>query len=308
MSIKDAATDETSTESLALDQVILKRGMPPMDIEFTVERWGEWTMLMFGESILSMLLVELKYKTGSELSMFYATFFGGFLLTQFVQMIHYRFNDFGVQDHAMRRNILAGVSWRVSSLYFSESLVLLGVGLKCVLYYCQQDEQDDYYIAYRQDYVKLLCISTLVAYLLKQFAIPLHLGFKRYFAVDAPWTSKEKVVIRGLILLKGVTMFGMVCPMFFDVTFTEATWVLASMAILQFLVQYEEKIILEQKRAVTSMSEKLTIHQTQTEGSKMASESDLELTHLREEPPGQVAASAVLVETRPGNSTSTVAL
>jgi hypothetical protein len=46
----------------------------PMNISFTIHRYGEWTMLMLGESVLSLLIVEV-----AEGSSYYKTFFSGII-------------------------------------------------------------------------------------------------------------------------------------------------------------------------------------------------------------------------------------
>jgi hypothetical protein len=96
----------------------------------------------------------------SHLPVFYSAFFGGFLVAQFIQMVHFTFEEFNRDKHAMHRSSLNGFSWfvlfaaaasarvvfgpldtrrHVFTCYFALLLVLVGVGLKSLLYYSIED-------------------------------------------------------------------------------------------------------------------------------------------------------------------------
>jgi hypothetical protein len=56
-----------------------------MNITFATHRWGEWTMLMLGESVLSMLIVDI-----TESAEYYKTFFSGILSITLLEFLHFR--------------------------------------------------------------------------------------------------------------------------------------------------------------------------------------------------------------------------
>lgn len=101
----------------------------PLNVDFVIHRYGEWTMLVLGESILSLLIVEV-----IEGSHYYVTFYSGILSVVLLQVIHFRSQPAHADDHALRRSKEAGVSFSLLMTVYSAALVLLGVSYKMLLY------------------------------------------------------------------------------------------------------------------------------------------------------------------------------
>jgi Bacterial low temperature requirement A protein (LtrA) len=77
----------------------------PMNLEFVTHRFGEWTMLMLGESVLALLIVEQSH----NLTRYYTTFYAGIITVTLFQYLYFRSQP-EVDDHAMRRAISGGKS------------------------------------------------------------------------------------------------------------------------------------------------------------------------------------------------------
>jgi hypothetical protein len=101
----------------------------PMNIDFIIHRYGEWTMLMLGESILSMLIVASP--TSGE---YYGAFFSGILSVILLQYMHFRSQPTTADDHAMRRKRSAGFIFAFLMQVYSAALIILGVSYKMLLY------------------------------------------------------------------------------------------------------------------------------------------------------------------------------
>ena len=101
----------------------------PMNVDFTIHRYGEWTMLMLGESILSLLIVDV-----TEGVDYYTTFYSGIVSVVLLQMIHFRSQPSHADQHAIRRTKEAGFVFSLLMFVYSAALVLLGVSYKMMLY------------------------------------------------------------------------------------------------------------------------------------------------------------------------------
>jgi hypothetical protein len=94
----------------------------PLNIDFTLHRNGEWIMLMLGESVFSILIVEIPDNN----SAFYATFYEGLLTVVLLQYLHFRSQPDHADHHAMRRSKNAGILWHLLQNAYSLALVSLG--------------------------------------------------------------------------------------------------------------------------------------------------------------------------------------
>ncbi|GKY93844.1 hypothetical protein MPSEU_000351300 [Mayamaea pseudoterrestris] len=101
----------------------------PMHVEYAIHRYGEWTMLMLGESILSLLIVNV---VDSE--DYYGVFFAGVIAIIFLQYVHFRSQPSDPAEHAMRRSRLSGMLVNYTYQIYSASLIILGCTYKMFLY------------------------------------------------------------------------------------------------------------------------------------------------------------------------------
>mmetsp|Transcript_7369 Transcript_7369/g.10818 ORF Transcript_7369/g.10818 Transcript_7369/m.10818 type:complete len:433 (+) Transcript_7369:52-1350(+) len=108
----------------------------PLNLEFTLHRFAEWVMLMLGESILSLLVVDI---TGTVA--YYATLFWGIVSVTMLQYLYYRSNPHEPEEHALRRSVVGGFGFFYSIIFYSASLILVGVCYKMMLTVYFEEEE-----------------------------------------------------------------------------------------------------------------------------------------------------------------------
>lgn len=108
-----------------------KKYTVPMNIEFVIHRYGEWTMLMLGESILSLVIVD--DISASEESDYYLTFYFGLISVILLQFVHFKSSPQHAEQHAMRRSRNAAFVYNCLVQAYSASLIIVGVSYKMLL-------------------------------------------------------------------------------------------------------------------------------------------------------------------------------
>jgi xanthosine utilization system XapX-like protein len=106
-----------------------KKFTVPMNIGYCIHRYGEWTMLMLGETVLSLLIVNL-----SEGYDYYLTFFSGVISIILLEYLHFRSQPHDPDEHALRRDKNSGFVFLVLMQVYSASLIILGASYKMLLY------------------------------------------------------------------------------------------------------------------------------------------------------------------------------
>ena len=106
-----------------------KKFIVPMNVGYSIHRIGEWMMLMLGESVLSLLIVDVP---GGD-KKYYITFFSGVLAVILMQYLHFQSEPHHAKDHAMRRDKNAGLTYNVLTQFYSLALVAIGVSYKMML-------------------------------------------------------------------------------------------------------------------------------------------------------------------------------
>lgn len=101
----------------------------PMNLPYCLHRWGEWIMLLIGESVLSLIVGT----SMDAVPTFYAVFAFGFLTATSIQFLYYSSQPFEPSMHAMRISVVNGLMWRDFMGLFSLILVAIGVSLKILL-------------------------------------------------------------------------------------------------------------------------------------------------------------------------------
>ena len=94
----------------------------PMNIDFSIHRTSEWTMLMLGESILSLLIVDVP----TENNDYFATFYCSLLTVVLLNILHFRSQPHLADQHASRRDKNAAIFWMFFQFLYSMALVGLG--------------------------------------------------------------------------------------------------------------------------------------------------------------------------------------
>lgn len=108
----------------------------PVNVKYVIHRCGEWTMLMLGESVLSLLIVPV---VKGEFQ-FYFTFFVGVLSVIFLQFLYFKSQPHHEDGHAFRRTRLAGAMFAAMLQFYSAGLILVGVSFKMLLNEFKIDE------------------------------------------------------------------------------------------------------------------------------------------------------------------------
>ena len=75
---------------------------PPSPPDYAIHRYGEWILLMIGEGILSLLIVETV-----EVGDYYVITIFGVLTIIFIQILKFESEPFHAEGHAMCELILA---------------------------------------------------------------------------------------------------------------------------------------------------------------------------------------------------------
>lgn len=84
-------------------------------------RNGEWNMLMLGESILSLMIVDV-----DEDKDYYTTFYSSLLTVILLQYLHFRSQPHHADGHALRRHKNAGIGWTLFHQIYSAALISMG--------------------------------------------------------------------------------------------------------------------------------------------------------------------------------------
>eukprot|EP00521_Asterionellopsis_glacialis_P011177 CAMPEP_0195292256 /NCGR_PEP_ID=MMETSP0707-20130614/8732_1 /TAXON_ID=33640 /ORGANISM="Asterionellopsis glacialis, Strain CCMP134" /LENGTH=631 /DNA_ID=CAMNT_0040352663 /DNA_START=59 /DNA_END=1954 /DNA_ORIENTATION=+ len=99
----------------------------PINIDFFIHRNGEWTMLVLGESILSLLVVQGSGRNHN------VAFYVGVLTVILLQYLHFRSLPHHAEDHALRRSISAGAVYINVSFIYTAALIVVGASFKLFL-------------------------------------------------------------------------------------------------------------------------------------------------------------------------------
>jgi hypothetical protein len=91
-------------------------------------------MLMLGESIFSLLIVDVQDK-GLD---FYLVFFFSLLTVILLQLLHFQSQPHDADSHAVRRNKNRGMLWNLLQSVYSLSLVIMGASYTFFLQYADE--------------------------------------------------------------------------------------------------------------------------------------------------------------------------
>lgn len=100
----------------------------PINVDFCIHRYGEWVMLMLGESILSLLIVET-----TESSDYYVVVFVGILTVIVIQTLHFESQPSRETNHALWRNSTSAMFFSLNTQLYSIALIAFGVSFKVML-------------------------------------------------------------------------------------------------------------------------------------------------------------------------------
>mmetsp|Transcript_9509 Transcript_9509/g.19765 ORF Transcript_9509/g.19765 Transcript_9509/m.19765 type:complete len:217 (-) Transcript_9509:242-892(-) len=139
-------------------------------------------MLMLGESVLALLIVEQ-----SPGLRYYLTFYSGIGTVALFQYLYYRMQPFEPDDHAMRRSSLGGYLFGIAQLFYSASLILIGCSFKMILHlYLDEAEEeghtDEILVEQEQQSIaNLFSWSMALSFISLDFTVVSHRGFVANF-------------------------------------------------------------------------------------------------------------------------------
>ena len=103
-----------------------------------IHRISEWIMLMLGESILSLLIVDVP----QEDTNYFLTFYCSLATVILLQYLHFRSQPHHADGHALRRDKNAGILWSCFQFIYSGALIALGAAFTLfVLDFTKQDSR-----------------------------------------------------------------------------------------------------------------------------------------------------------------------
>ena len=102
----------------------------PLNVHFCMHRYGEWFMLMFGESIMSLLIVEGDNESFNHSVKFYS----GVLSVIFLAHLHFQSEPHHNEDHALTRSRHSNYLYTILVPIYSMALIATGICYKMFLY------------------------------------------------------------------------------------------------------------------------------------------------------------------------------
>lgn len=94
-----------------------------------IRRYGEWVMLMLGEGVLSLLLVDFVHTAD-----YYITFIAGLISIVLLQYLHYQSQPSDPNLHAYRRSAVSSFLFFWLMQVYSLALIVFGACYKMLLY------------------------------------------------------------------------------------------------------------------------------------------------------------------------------
>ena len=112
----------------------------PNNIDYMIHRYGEWIMLMIGESILSLSIVET-----TDVADYYLVASFGVLTVILLQILKFESEPAHADEHALWRNQQAGMSFSILIQIISMGLIAFGVSFKVFLTTIHSEASEDAY-------------------------------------------------------------------------------------------------------------------------------------------------------------------
>jgi len=189
----------------------------PTNIDFQIHRYGEWVLLMMGESVLSLLIVET-----TEKSDYYIVAVFGIITVFVLQALHFESEPSHAEAHALWRNLNAQLFYSYLIQLLSIGLIAFGASYKVMLKIIHQEdiekEKTDKGTDYEHrnlagavtvEYKAMACVfcaSLALVLLTLEFMTLTHGGQqelkKRLFGVGVSVKSKKRLPIILMSILK----------------------------------------------------------------------------------------------------------
>lgn len=100
----------------------------PVNVDFVIHRFGEFNMLMLGECVLSLLIVDT-----STTHEYYISFYAGILSVILLTLLHYKSQPKHANNHVLRQSRTRGIVWITLVGFYSAALIAVGVSYKMLM-------------------------------------------------------------------------------------------------------------------------------------------------------------------------------
>jgi len=166
----------------------LREKFVPNNVDYMIHRFGEWIMLMIGESVLSLLVVETV-----ETPEYYMIEIFGIFTVILIQMLKFESEPSHADGHALWRSIFKASMFDLMIQILSMALIAFGVSYKIMLSslkpndYNEKDSKHRYLAAMptieTSDVATLFCISLTIVLLSMEVMMATHKGVKKFYQV-----------------------------------------------------------------------------------------------------------------------------
>lgn len=166
----------------------LREKFVPNNIDYMIHRYGEWIMLMIGESVLSLLIVQT-----IETPEYYMIEIFGIFTVILIQMLKFESEPSHADGHALWRSIFKASMFDLMIQILSMALIAFGVSYKIMLSSLKQDDYNEKDSKHRylaamptietSDVATLFCISLTIVLLSMEVMMATHKGVKKFYQV-----------------------------------------------------------------------------------------------------------------------------
>ena len=174
-----------------------QQDMPPINVDFVIHRNAEFMFLMLGETVLQLVIQNEERGTWEH----YVAMGAGYVVVLAMLYTYHITEPHAAEHHAMRRSAEAGVAYQITYQFKAVSVLLVGVGVKLVLY--DPNTTGEFFSDPQRLQLGLACSSSFGLQMLMH---PLHTGLRYYYS---PKTLAEHPRRAALIVLRLI----LVCSM-----------------------------------------------------------------------------------------------
>jgi hypothetical protein len=209
----------------------IKERTVPIHVEYLVHRYGEWSMLLLGEGVFSLILVGLSMEPkarrllgdaapedraarrtaaagGFDEGIRYLSFIASYLSLAALRILFYSSQPFKAQGHATAQSQKRGFLWLQMQPMISALLVCTGVGLKKLVFYDSLVGVDPKY----DQYAWFFCCSIGILLIMIWGTSLLHSGWHAEF--DELPLYLRSVKLTTYVLKFALSAFLILVPLF----------------------------------------------------------------------------------------------
>lgn len=184
----------------------------PYHGDYYLHRFGEWTMLMLGESVLSLLVVRYDARTAGVSEQEYSVaFVCAFTTALSLQFIHFTTQPVHPDHHALAHGPVRAMWWANFMFLYSLALLVVGVGAKSVMFYMLDAKYGGGFA--KRSGVRFMSLAAAACLVMAKAMEGLHTGAsgaKASYGVQPRWFVMRSVLfVAEIILLAVLPMFGL---------------------------------------------------------------------------------------------------